>query len=280
MKGLKDAMTKNIYQLITQSAARYPTRPALHFKHQTLTYAELQQGVSSTAALLQHCDVQRFDRVAVYLPKQFETVYSLFGSAMAGAVFVPVNPGLKAAQVAHILQDCNVRVLVTSKARLADIEAELHLCTDLHTVLLTDASAADIAPLAHIQVKAFALNNDMLPKVQPDATDADMAAILYTSGSTGKPKGVVLSHRNMLVGAQSVASYLNNSCDDVVLALLPLSFDYGQNQLLSTWYAGGRVVPISSWWPGKSIKPGHASPGQSMAAADVGRPWARLLAGA
>ena len=242
MKGLKDAMTKNIYQLITQSAARYPTRPALHFKHQTLTYAELQQGVSRTAALLQHCDVQRFDRVAVYLPKQFETVYSLFGSAMAGAVFVPVNPGLKAAQVAHILQDCNVRVLVTSKARLAAIEAELHLCTDLHTVLLTDACETDIAPLAHIQVKAFTLSNDIAPKVQPHATDADMAAILYTSGSTGKPKGVVLSHRNMLVGAQSVASYLNNSCDDVLLALLPLSFDYGLSQLTTAFLSGAAVV--------------------------------------
>ena len=70
-----------------------------------------------------------------------------------------------------------------------------------------------------------------------------IAAILYTSGSTGKPKGVVLSHANLWLGAVSVAHYLGMAEDDVTLAVLPLSFDYGQSQLLSTWYAGGCVVP-------------------------------------
>ncbi len=72
----------------------------------------------------------------------------------------------------------------------------------------------------------------------------DLAAILYTSGSTGKPKGVMLSHANMWLGAVSVAHYLGLASDDVTLAVLPLSFDYGQNQLLSTWFAGGAVVPL------------------------------------
>lgn len=242
MKGLKDAMTKNIHHLITQSAARYPGRPALYFKQQVLTYAELAQAITATAALFQQCDVQRFDRVAVYLPKQFETVYSLFGASEAGAVAVPVNPGLKAAQVAHILQDCNVRLLVTSKERLAALKAELHLCSDLHTVLLTDAEPGEVISLAHIQVKPLRLTRDTPVKPYAHSTDADMAAILYTSGSTGKPKGVVLSHRNMLVGAQSVASYLNNTQDDVLLALLPLSFDYGLSQLTTAFLSGAAVV--------------------------------------
>jgi long-subunit acyl-CoA synthetase (AMP-forming) len=55
--------------------------------------------------------------------------------------------------------------------------------------------------------------------------DADVAAILYTSGSTGKPKGVVLSHKNMVTGARSVAQYLENTPDDRLLAVLPFSFD-------------------------------------------------------
>ena len=77
----------------------------------------------------------------------------------------------------------------------------------------------------------------MPPSVaEPD----DLAAILYTSGSTGRPKGVMLSHANLWLGAESVASYLKLTPDDRVLGVLPLSFDYGQNQLLSTWYAGAR----------------------------------------
>ncbi|GIX20218.1 MAG: hypothetical protein KatS3mg120_1894 [Erythrobacter sp.] len=79
----------------------------------------------------------------------------------------------------------------------------------------------------------------------PSAADPDeLAAILYTSGSTGRPKGVMLSHANLWLGAVSVAHYLALAEDDVTLAVLPLSFDYGQNQLLSTWYAGGCVVPL------------------------------------
>ena len=72
-----------------------------------------------------------------------------------------------------------------------------------------------------------------------DRDPDDLAALLYTSGSTGRPKGVMLSHANMWLGAVSVAHYLRLTPEDRVLAVLPLSFDYGQNQLLSTWAAGG-----------------------------------------
>ena len=81
-----------------------------------------------------------------------------------------------------------------------------------------------------------------------------LAAILYTSGSTGRPKGVMLSHANMVLGAISVADYLGLTSDDITLAVLPLSFDYGQNQLLSTWRAGGCVVPLDYLTPRDVIK--------------------------
>jgi acyl-CoA synthetase (AMP-forming)/AMP-acid ligase II len=79
--------------------------------------------------------------------------------------------------------------------------------------------------------------------------DTDMAAILYTSGSTGKPKGVVLSHRNMVAGAKSVASYLENNADDTLLAALPLSFDAGFSQLTTAFHAGARVVLLNYLLP-------------------------------
>ena len=76
-----------------------------------------------------------------------------------------------------------------------------------------------------------------------------MSAILYTSGSTGKPKGVVLSHRNMVAGAKSVASYLENRSTDVLLAALPLSFDAGFSQLTTAFHAGARVVLLNYLLP-------------------------------
>ena len=76
-----------------------------------------------------------------------------------------------------------------------------------------------------------------------------MAAILYTSGSTGKPKGVVLSHRNLIAGATSVAQYLKNSPDDRILSVLPLSFDYGLNQLTTAFHVGATGVLMNYLLP-------------------------------
>ena len=83
---------------------------------------------------------------------------------------------------------------------------------------------------------------------------SELAAILYTSGSTGKPKGVMLSHANMWLGAESVATYLGLTPDDRTLAVLPLAFDYGQNQLLSSWYAGACAIPLDYLTPRDVVK--------------------------
>jgi acyl-CoA ligase (AMP-forming) (exosortase A-associated) len=245
-------MAKNLYQLLIHAQQAYPQHTALHFKANSLSYTELLQQVNNVAATLCQQGVQRFDRVAVYLPKQFETIYTIWGTSACGGVFVPVNPALKPVQVQHILQDCNVRVLVTSKDRLATLTEVLAQCPDLHTILLTDDTVAaqaftDAAP--HLAIRPLlaepseqSSTDKIIAGLTGAITDSDMAAILYTSGSTGKPKGVVLSQRNMLVGASSVASYLNNSSDDVILALLPLSFDYGLSQLTTAFLSGASVV--------------------------------------
>ena len=239
-------MIKNLYQLLQHAQQAFPEHTALHFKDKSLSYPELYQQVNAVAANLYQLGVKRFDRVAVYLPKQFETIFSIWGANACGGVFVPVNPALKPEQVQHILQDCNVRVLVTSKDRLAGLAEVLADCPDLHTILLTDDDSTK-PPAAHLTVKPLlpAISQagpDFLPALTGAVTDSDMAAILYTSGSTGKPKGVVLSQRNMLVGASSVASYLQNTADDVILALLPLSFDYGLSQLTTAFTVGASVL--------------------------------------
>ena len=87
------------------------------------------------------------------------------------------------------------------------------------------------------------------PLRSSSGVDLDIAAILYTSGSTGRPKGVVLSHRNLLVGAESVSGYLGNRSDDVILAALPLSFDAGLSQLTTAFASGAHVVLVNYLLP-------------------------------
>jgi acyl-CoA ligase (AMP-forming) (exosortase A-associated) len=243
-------MSDLIHDFIFMSARRAPTAQALVHGDVRLDYAALADSVQRAAQALLGAGLQRGERVAVYLEKRVENVVAMFGASLAGAVFVPVNPLLKPDQVAHILADCNVRVLVTSGERLAQLAPQLTRCPDLRLALVTGKPDGHVA--AHALGAPLTLQGWDEALVQADTAlpphrriDSDVAAILYTSGSTGKPKGVVLSHRNMVTGARSVADYLELTPSDRLLAVLPLSFDYGLSQLTCAFLAGAAVVLLN-----------------------------------
>jgi len=225
----------------------------LAYGKNTLQYSELHDAVTKFSGGLIGLGLQRGERVAIYLEKRFETVIASFGAPAAGGVFVPLNPLLKPEQVGYILRDCNVRVLITSPERLALLSDTLMQCHDLRHVVVLDSQD----PLPPGGPIAYCRWNDLLamPKtIGHRVIDTDVAGILYTSGSTGKPKGVVLSHRNMVAGAKSVASYLENTNDDTLLAALPLSFDAGFSQLTTAFHAGARVVLLNYLLPRDVLK--------------------------
>ena len=242
-------MTNLLHELVLRSAGRTPDAHAVVLKGQHRTYAGLAQDLRKVAEGLLELHVRRLERVAVYLPKTFETVAATFGISQAGAVFVPVNPILKREQVVHILRDCNVRVLITSAARFRDLAAALADCPDLHTIVVTDADASAAGKPGRLQVVSWNELGAGGNRPCHRNVDADIAAILYTSGSTGKPKGVVLSHRNMVTGAESVAQYLGNTPEDRLLAVLPFSFDYGFSQLSTAFHVGACVVLLDYLLP-------------------------------
>lgn len=198
-----------------------PGAVALAGRIGTITFAQLDEAVGALAAWLA-ARLSPGDRVASWLPKTRVACVLPLAAARAGLVHVPVNPALRRAQVAHILADSGAALLVTQSARAATLEQGDAACP-----VVTDEP-----PLVGAGIGAS------------DRDPQELAAILYTSGSTGLPKGVMLSHANLWLGAISVAHYLALEPHDRVLAVLPLSFDYGQNQLLSTWAAGARVVPL------------------------------------
>ena len=243
-----------LHQLVAASAERRPDAAALTFGDGTLSYGALADDIQRCAAALCALGLDRGERVAIYLDKRPETVVAFFATSAAGAVFVPVNPILKAEQVGYILYDCNVRVLVTSAERFSALKETLSGCHDLCHVILTGAPAVP-PELPGASVHRW---DDLVVAPPPAAghrvVDTDIAAILYTSGSTGRPKGVVLSHRNMVIGAKSVAQYLENRPDDSLLAALPLSFDAGFSQLTTAFHAGARVVLLNYLMPRDVLK--------------------------
>lgn len=248
-----------IHQLLEHQARLRPGAPALSARGATLTYAQLWSAVRQAGTQLAGLGVARHDRVAVYLEKRAETVAALWGTSLAGGVFVPVNPLLKGKQVAHVVRDSGARVLVTSPSRLAAVRDHLG-DTGLTTVLLVDLpdggapvdvpEGLTVRPWPAVTDDDGAARADGAPPAEPPAgPDTDIAAILYTSGSTGAPKGVVLSHRNLVVGATSVSGYLHNTADDVLLAVLPLSFDAGLSQLTTAFAVGAHAVLLDYLLP-------------------------------
>ncbi len=252
-------MADLIHQFIARGAQVQGDRPALLFRDTVLTYAQVWHLVSNAANGLLAQGLCAAERVAIYLPKQPETVVGIFATAAAGGCFVPVNPVLKPRQVSYILRHSQARVLVTSAQRLQQLAAELPDCSDLHTLVLVDTLSADSREALARDLPALTIVDwqDLLaatPLPCHRRIDTDMTALLYTSGSTGNPKGVVLSHRNMVAGARSVAEYLENTPEDRLLAVLPLSFDAGLSQVTTAFSVGASVVLMDYLLPRDVLK--------------------------
>ena len=259
-----------------------PDAPALRIKDKVYSYQLLNHRIGRLAAILAAHDFAAGDRIATWLPKTELACLMPLAAVRAGLVQVPINPLLKPAQVKHILSDSGAKALLTSAVRAGQLTTYFEDEDQRHPEPgspLVDVVSASILPrtasvsddgwmLKQVQHDGLVFDiwdegalidtidqpGDVMPPL-PSETDTDsLAAILYTSGSTGRPKGVMLSHANLALGAVSVASYLKLAADDVTLAVLPLSFDYGQNQLLSTWQAGGCVVPLDYLTPRDVIK--------------------------
>lgn len=243
------------HQLIDSPLRTRADAPALKYKGKVLSYASLKQAVESVSAGLRGLGLQQGARVAVYLPKQEETVIAFFAISRAGGIFVPVNPALKPRQVAHILADSGAMMLVTSTDRAALLADILPRCVDLKKIVITDFEDKLNQKLA---IKQDLVNwLDLLqygPGEPPYIDTDDSVAILYTSGSTGKPKGVVVSHKNLVIGSESVCNYLKINEYDRVLALLPFSFDYGLNQLSTAIRSGACLVLMNYLLPMEVIK--------------------------
>jgi len=241
-----------LHELPLNAAEAAPAAVSLKLADAELRYDALATAIERFAAGVVALGILPSARVAIYLEKRFEFVIACFGASAAGAAFVPINPLLKNEQVVHILRDCNASLLVTSDDRYLTLADALIDCPDLRHVSVV-GRIPDPAGAPHV-LHAWDAVLQPRPGKLPRRIDVDMAAILYTSGSTGRPKGVVLSHRNIVAGAKSVAQYLENVASDVLLAALPLSFDAGFSQLTTAFHVGARVVLLNYLLPGDIMK--------------------------
>ena len=215
-----------------------PAASALDGRSGHYSYAELEQALARLAGWLAGFALEPGARVASWVAKGPVAALMPLAAPRAGLIHVPINPLLKHRQVAHILADSGAALLIGTAARIDSLEpGDVPAGCQLHRE--DDAACA------------MSGGDGIGPS---DADPQALAAILYTSGSTGRPKGVMLTHANLWLGAVAVADYLRLAPDDRTACVLPFSFDYGQNQLFSTWHAGGCVYPLDYLTPRDVLK--------------------------
>lgn len=245
-----------LHTLLQDTAYRSASAEALVLTDGTsLTYIELLSLVNKFADQMKKLGITSESRVGVYLPKHLLSAVAPFAISTLGAVFVPINPLLTATQVRHIATDCDLSLLITTADRVRRLDGELEKL-DLIYLLAEPSEAVGTLRLAGEVWNPSGYSENISQNLDEAslASDGKLAALLYTSGSTGLPKGVMVSHKNLTLGAQSVNDYLGIDASDRILALLPLSFDYGLNQLVSSIAAGATCVLFDYLFPKDVLK--------------------------
>jgi acyl-CoA ligase (AMP-forming) (exosortase A-associated) len=236
-----------LHDLLYNSVAHDPQKTAVVDGDATYAYEDLERQSSSLGAALAESGVGRGDRVGVYLEKSWEAIVAMLAASRIGAVYVNVNPLFKAPQVEYLVGDCDIRVMIGDTPKLEELQPKT-----LQTALYKGAKPEGTAAGSYVDV-AEALAGEGL-REDRNVSESDLGTILYTSGSTGMPKGVSTSQRNVVVGAQIVSTYLENTPEDRILSALPLNFDAGMSQFTTSLRAGATLYLLRSRLPGDLLK--------------------------
>jgi amino acid adenylation domain-containing protein len=217
-----EAPSLRIEESLWRSAGRPGgSRPGIVERDRQIDHRELAERAIAFGAELTAAGVQPGDRVGIFLDKTTPCVIAIYGVWAAGAAIVPIHEGLKRPQIEHILRDSGARALVCEPPRLRRVGA-LDLEID--------------------KIEVGSGRGELAQRRRFDTGPRELAALLYTSGSTGRPKGIAISHANLLAGARIVSSYLGITEHERILSVLPFSFDYGLNQLLTAVDRGATLV--------------------------------------
>lgn len=238
-------MLFTIPALFERTVRAHPDKTAIAEGERKITFAALHEQAIQTAHALKDLGVNRGDRVGICMSKSIDQVLAILGAVYCNAVFVPILPKLKQANIEHVIKDSGMTLLITDSARAGEIEP----CARLTRIVIgRGGSKPGLAVLSDLSDKVAR------PKSFFRCIGPDDAAIIYSSGSTGRPKGIRISHRNLHDGARIVAEYLKTQADDKICAILSFNFDYGLNQLWQTLYLGCTLYLHELVFPNDTLK--------------------------
>ncbi len=235
-------MSFNLAIMLRESRDAHPDKPLCHVNDLTFSYAQVDEISGRIATSLLGLGLQRGDKVAVQLPNVPQFLFTYFGILKAGLTMVPLNPLLRAPEVAYHLEDSDSRILVTFEM-FAEEAFKGAQQVDGVTTYVVNLPGSNERPegTKHYDELYFA---DDTRDIVPTEAD-DTAVLLYTSGTTGKPKGAELTHFNMYMNCTVAGELFGFQDDDIGVAVLPLFHVFGLSSVLNTSVRyGGTIVLV------------------------------------
>jgi long-chain acyl-CoA synthetase len=240
-----------VEHFLEDAARSRPDKIALVCAGRRLTYRDIDTAANRLARTLTASGVERGDRVAIHLENSVEAVVAVFAALKAGGVFVVINATTKADKLTFILNNCRATALIADgrhRTQLADV---VDRTPHTRALVVTGGGVFDTRATRVVSFEQAIDETTDGSRPGNFGIDIDLAALIYTSGTTGTPKGVMLTHLNIVAAATSITSYLENTADEVILNVLPMSFDYGLYQVLMAFKIGGTIVLERSFtYPG------------------------------
>jgi long-chain acyl-CoA synthetase len=225
---------QTLRQLLENRVAAAPEKQFLFSEAdgRQFTFADFDNAVSRSAALLQAHGVGKGDVVSLLMPNSAEYIIAYFACWKLGAIAGPVNSLLKAQEIAFVISDSETKALLVHPDFLPTIDSIRSELTGLRAVInFSDEAAAtkDVDGSSTLTTSALSRDTE--------------AIIIYTSGTTGKPKGCLLTHGNLIANARQISQWLGFTKIDRLLTIMPL---FHMNAVsvttMSALYAGGSTV--------------------------------------
>jgi len=225
-------------QVLEDSNVRHPDKTAILYAGESYTYAQLEAASQALAGGLLAQGLRPQENVLLCLGNRIETVCAFWGVLKAGGVVVNVDPQISAANLEHVLHDCEASLLITTSTTLASLPSSIAGLPHLRAIVLLDGAPGVRATLTFEDL----LNQQAWSPSSVAALDDDLAMIFYPGEGTEAPRGVMASQRNVLAALDSLRSNLAYEVTDNILCSLPLSTDYGLYQMLMAVAAGATLV--------------------------------------
>jgi amino acid adenylation domain-containing protein len=214
-----------------QTLSDLPDKAAIFSGSESLSFRQLHAEATAAAQALSSLGIRAGDRVGICMQKNLDQIVAILGVLWTNAILVPIHPVLRAEQIEHMVDDCDMKLLITDSTRITELRDAAH------GRVLVGHGSADNGILSLTELRQKCHKAGVFFRAKPE----DTAAIIYSSGSTGRPKGIMISHRNLADGARIVASYLGTKATDRIAGVLSLNFDHGLNQLWQTLYTGASL---------------------------------------